>query len=181
MGTKQTYPPMGPKWEKATILVKADKVYCACFHVHTHSQCCALLAHAGLVISKRLEGAQRIIAAYVEKNKLWEEANTTPPPPPPPTPRGQSATSSDKSPPPPIPATAPLPALNRPNYWDDLGSDSDDDADFRSEIDLDHPQGANSKPEAAEGGVLVNNIIKNIYHYFPSARRLVTNRSAPSR
>ena len=55
---------MRPKWYEVPGLTKADKVCCAYFHAHTQAQGCVPLAHRGLVISDKIEGAQRIIATY---------------------------------------------------------------------------------------------------------------------
>ena len=92
--------------------------------------------------------------------------------------KGKFASSLDRSPLPPIPNNDPPPATARPNYWDALGLDSDDDAEFRSEIYLARPQ---EIPEATEGRGLANlDDTKNISnHYFPSSRRFPTRLSAP--
>ena len=93
------------------------------------SKVCVPLDHAELVVSNEPEGAQRSIAAYAQKNKTWDEAkkNITKNP----KLRGQRTTSSDRYFLLPAP-TKPAPlATVRPNYWNALGSDSDDKAEFR--------------------------------------------------
>ena len=60
--------------------------------------------------------------------------------PPPPNPRGHHTTSSDRSPLLPAPAKPPPPVTACPNDWETLRLDSDNDMEFRSEIDLGHPQ-----------------------------------------
>ena len=62
--TKQTYPPMRPKWKKVTVLVEADKVCCDCFYAYTRAQVFMPLFHMGLVIRDEPEGYQHIISAY---------------------------------------------------------------------------------------------------------------------
>ena len=76
------------------------------------------LATAGIVISNDPEGYQRIIAAYMEKKKTWEEAKKNTPPHP--KPRGQCTNFSDMYPLPPIPAKDYPRATARSNYWDSL-------------------------------------------------------------
>ena len=183
-GAQSRYPPMRPNWDSVTGLSKDDKVFCACFQSNTRAQVCLPLAHAVLVVSNDPEEAQQIIATYAEKKKTWEEAKKNAPTDP--KPRGQCATSSKRSPlltvlvkPPPL-ATA------RPKYWGTLGSDSDEDAEFRSEIDLKHPQEHRESTDTSEAtkGVVIDNLanIKNINNnYYPSARRFFTNCSSPRR
>ena len=65
--------------------------------------------------------------------------------------RGQHATSSYISPIPHIFAKDPTPATAHPNYWYALVSDSDNDAEFRSDIDLNRAHEANITPKATEG------------------------------
>ena len=151
---------MRPKWDEVSDLAKADKICCACFCAHTRAQGYVPLAHVVLVISDDPEGDQHIIAAYVEKKKTWEEAknNTSPDP----KLRGQCATSSDRSPP--IPDKDPPPATARPNYWDSLGSELDNYAEFRSELDITHPQGAAVTQEVTDGGG-VENLANHKKHY----------------
>ena len=115
-GTRPGYPHMRPKWYKVTNLSKSDKVCCICFHAHTQAQGCVPLAHAGLVVSNDPEGSQRIIAAYVEKNKTWKESKKNAPTSP--KPRGQITNSLDRPPLPPIPSNNPPTSTARPNYWD---------------------------------------------------------------
>ena len=96
------------------------------------------MEHTGLVIRDNPEGAQRIISAYTEKKETWEKKKkntytTT-------NPRGQYSTSSKIAPLLPSNAKPPNMATTHPNYWGALGLDSDDDTEFRSEIDLNHPQ-----------------------------------------
>ena len=101
-----------------------------------------------LVIGDEPEGApDGSFAAYAEeKKRTGRRPRRTRPPPP--TQGGQRATSSDISPIPPITAKYPLPATAITNYWDALGLDFDDDAEFRSEINLNHPH----KATIIEGG-----------------------------
>ena len=67
---------MRPKWDKVTDLAKANKVCCTCFRINMQAQGCMPLAHAVLIIGDSLEGTQRIIATYAEKNKIWEDTKT---------------------------------------------------------------------------------------------------------
>ena len=62
--------------DEVTELAKADKLCCAFFRPHMQSQGCMPIAHTGIITINDLEGAQRIIAAYAEKKKTWEEANS---------------------------------------------------------------------------------------------------------
>ena len=145
-GTRSNYPQMHPKRGKATDLAQSDKVCCACFRIHTQSKGCVPLSNMFLVITNDPEGAQRIIATYTDKNKTWEETNRHTPIAP--KPKRQCATSSDISPLPPAPANDPPPATTHHNYWDSLGSDSDDDTEFSSDISLNRPKEVTTTPEA---------------------------------
>ena len=88
------------------------------------SQLCIPLDHAVLVVSGDLKGDQRIIAAYADKKKTWEEAKKNTPTSP--KRRGKRATSSKISPLLTPPTKPPPLATTRPNYWDAIGLDSDD-------------------------------------------------------
>ena len=129
-GTYYSYPTTQPKWEKVTDLAKANKVCCACFLIQMRAQGYVPLAHTDLVISNDPEGAQRIIAAYAKKKKMWEESKkhalTAP------KPRGQRASPPDRNPLPPVPTNDPPPSTACPYYWDSLRSEFDDNAEFRS-------------------------------------------------
>ena len=101
-------------------------------------QVCLPLSHIGLVIGNKPEGGECIIAAYAEKKKTWKEDNKN---------IHETPSQGENVPPlsdryllPPAPNKFPLTATARPNYLDTLGSDSDDETEFRSEIDIDHPQ-----------------------------------------
>ena len=72
---------MRPKWDKVTVVDKADKVCCSCFRAQTRAQGCVPLSHTDILIRNEPEGAQRIIAAYTDKKKLWEDSKKNPPPP----------------------------------------------------------------------------------------------------
>ena len=55
-------------------------------------------------------------------------------------PRGLRAAAFNRYPLLPAPAKTPLPATTQPNYWDALRLESDDEVEFKSEINIDHPQ-----------------------------------------
>ena len=105
---------------------------------------------------------------------------------PPPPSQGANAPHHQTDIIPSCPHQQPTPATVRPNYWDALGLDSNDDAEFRSDIDLAHPQEipeVMDTPEVTEVGGLANlDNIKHISnHYSPSECRLSTHHSAPRR